>query len=622
MTSSQENKNFQRKPIDLVKQFYDQDIDHKALEKALTQRKNTAKGFTNFSLEPYTGEFGDAQKKHLLNRTMVGYCHRHHKDLNGLSLEESIDLIFREDEFKEPTNIYYWEKNAQQYKERYESDDVGKNEPFIHRAYKRLRPTFEEQFGGERSNAINWSIYDGFYNQKTSIHWKLFFFLHNLVPTQSFNLLGHKGAYNYFKLLFNSCFGSYKEFIYNVTIDASMLSYLNLYLSQKETPDENYAREVQELFTVGKRPFSKFTEKDVREVARALVGWTHNYDEIVYGEGSDNIAVFQPWNHDTGDKFFSSFYGNKVIRGREGESGAGELQEVVDMFFETDENAIYIARRLYQFFVYPALTEEIENKIIKPLAKIYKDNNYSLVEPLNVLLKSQHFFENQIENSLIKSPIDFSMSIIKEIDLINDGVLHHWDGTEQRYSLFEPDYFGEMEKDPSFFKYRLTQTLNWYYGKELGLFISDPPSVSGWPAFYQEPVFDLFWINSSTLSRRINLINDYLRWGAWLDVFIGDKGIQKRYNLINYLKTYENPSSISSFIDELIFRFLGGVASDNTKDKIHQALLGDINEIHWSEEINNIINAPMESKGSYRNIEWRLGNAFEVLGTAGEFHLF
>ena len=435
-------------------------------------------------------------------------------------------------------------------------------------------------------------------------------------------MLGHKGAYNYFKLLFNSCFGSYKEFIYNVTIDASMLSYLNLYLSQKETPDENYAREVQELFTVGKRPFSKFTEKDVREVARALVGWTHNYDEIVYGEGSDNIAVFQPWNHDTGDKYFSSFYGNKVIRGREGESGEEELQEVVDMFFGTDENAIYIARRLYQFFVYPALTEEIENKIIKPLAKIYKENNYSLVEPLNVLLKSQHFFENQIENSLIKSPIDFSMSIIKEIDLINDGVLHHWDGSEQRYSLFEPDYFGEMEKDPSFFKYRLTQTLNWYYGKELGLFISDPPSVSGWPAFYQEPVFDLFWINSSTLSRRINLINDYLRWGAWLDVFIGEKGIQKRYNLINYLKTYENPSSISSFIDEFIFRFLGGEASENTKDKIHQALLGDINEIHWSEEINNIINAPMESKGSYRNIEWRLGNAFEVLGATGEFHLY
>ena len=51
-----------------------------------------------------------------------------------------------------------------------------------------------------------------------------------------------------------------------------MLDFLNLALSQKETPDENYAREVQELFTVGKRPFAQFTEKDVREIARALVG--------------------------------------------------------------------------------------------------------------------------------------------------------------------------------------------------------------------------------------------------------------------------------------------------------------------------------------------------------------
>ena len=67
----EKKENQKNKPVDLVKQFYDQDIDHKALEKALTQRKNTAKGFTNFSLDPYTGEFGDVQKKHLLNRTLM-----------------------------------------------------------------------------------------------------------------------------------------------------------------------------------------------------------------------------------------------------------------------------------------------------------------------------------------------------------------------------------------------------------------------------------------------------------------------------------------------------------------------------------------------------------------------
>ena len=68
----QKEKIFNNKSVDLVKDFYDQDIDHKALEKALTQRKKTAKGFKNLSLDPYSGVFGDAQKKHLLNRTMVG----------------------------------------------------------------------------------------------------------------------------------------------------------------------------------------------------------------------------------------------------------------------------------------------------------------------------------------------------------------------------------------------------------------------------------------------------------------------------------------------------------------------------------------------------------------------
>ena len=292
------------------------------------------------------------------------------------------------------------------------------------------------------------------------------------------------------------------------------------------------------------------------------------------------------------------------------------------MIFETQENSIYIARRLYQFFVYPALTDEIEDKIIKPLAKIYRDNNYSLVEPLKVLFKSEHFFNNQIENSLIKSPIEFSMSILKEINLVNDGVLFHWDGNNQHFSLFEPEYFGEKEKDQSYFKYQLTSTLNWYYGKELGMLISDPPSVSGWPALYQEPVYDLFWINSSTITRRIQLMNDYLKWGAWLNIFIGNNGIQRRLNLVSYLKTFENPKNINSFIDQLIFRFIGGEPSSKIREKLNQALLNDINESHWSDEVSKIIEIQSPDKSSYSSIEWRLGNAFEVLGLTGEFHLF
>ena len=102
----------------------------------------------------------------------------------------------------------------------------------------------------------------------------------------------------------------------------------------------------------------------------------------------------------------------------------------------------------------------------------------------------------------------------------------------------------------------MTEIVNWYFGDDLGMQLLKPPSVSGWPALYQEPVYDLFWINSSTLTRRIQVTGDFLKWGAWLNLFIGGEGIKKRFNLINYLKTFDDPSSISSFKDELIFRFL------------------------------------------------------------------
>ncbi len=156
---NQNDNQIKHKTVDLVKDFYDQDIDHKALEKALTQRKNTAKGFTNFSLDPYTGEFGDVQKKHLLNRTMIGYCHRHHKDLDGLSLEESIDLIFREDIFIEPTNIYYRITSPEEYKEKFVTEDVGPNEPFLHRPTTPKGPNGDEERWGGKEEELYYGPY-------------------------------------------------------------------------------------------------------------------------------------------------------------------------------------------------------------------------------------------------------------------------------------------------------------------------------------------------------------------------------------------------------------------------------------------------------------------------------
>jgi hypothetical protein len=215
--------------------------------------------------------------------------------------------------------------------------------------------------------------------------------------------------------------------------------------------------------------------------------------------------------------------------------------------------------------------------------------------------------------------------MLKEMDSINNGVLFTYDNNQQEtyYSIFTPQYFGEKEKDLSYVKYYYAGTLGWVYGKDLGLGIHNPPSVSGWPAYYQEPVYDLFWLNSSTLPKRIQAMNDILRWGLWLDIIYDHGGgVQKRLNLVQYLKSFENPKNINSFIEELIFRFLGGDPSPNTRQKINQALLNGINEDHWEEEVIKIIDLAKPEKSSYQSIEGRLGNAFEVIGLTGEFQLF
>lgn len=616
----QQKRPNQEQPIDLVEQFYNQTIDHKALKRALAQKHKTAKGFNNFSLSKYNGEFGVVQKKHLLNRTMVGFCNRHYKDLEGLNIDQAIDLIFTKDTMQEPKNNYYWVLSKEEYKEKYISEDVEPNQPFIDRPYLSY-PGNREYLGDERRRAFFSSIYENIYNQKTSIHWRLFLFLHNLVPSKFDNFLGHKGMFNYTKLVFDSCFSSYKDFIYNVTFDGSMLYYLNLARSTKEKPDENYAREIQELFTVGKRPFAKFTEQDVREAARLLVGCGVDFGITVLGEGHENTPIFNSSNHDTGDKQFSPFYDNKIIRGREGDEGIEEVKEFVDMLCQTEENSIYIVRRLYQFFVYPSLTEEIEELIIKPLSKIYKENNFSLIEPLKVLLKSEHFYLNNIENSLIKSPIDFIIGMIKETDIVNKGVLYVNDGMNNYNSLFNYNYFGEKEKDISHIKYQIGMTIK-YYSENLGMGLLAPPSVSGWPAYYQEPVYDLFWLNSSTFQSRFNLSKDFMSGGVWIDALINGRQIRYRPNIIEYLNSFSNPFEYTSFIEEMTFRLLGGEPSSSTLLDLNQALLGGNSEDHWKEELEKILLTDNPDESSYYSISWRIGAAFEVVGTSGEFHLF
>jgi uncharacterized protein (DUF1800 family) len=578
------------KKVDLVAQFRKENVDFSKIEKARASRT-----VVNTGLEAYTGTWGTAQKKHLLNRVLTGYGSRHLLDLNNLSLQKSLDLIFTpEKQPSVPVNDYDHEITKE------ETEKQG---------HVYIEPGKEYVFAPE-PNGSPWPrhqshdawLFRNMILQSTSVHWRMVFFLHNLLAAGKGSV---KMLYQHYMTLFNTSFESYKTTIYKITLDPTMLDYLNLQHSQKNKPDENYARELQELFTVGKGPNSQFTEQDVGEMARLLVGWQFNNDSKNKMTGPIT-NIFNAWNHDTSDKQFSAFYGNRLIKGRNGQDGKKELDEAIDMLFSTNECALYLSRRLYQFFCYPMINDTVEKNVIVPMAELFRKNNYELKVPLRALLGSAHFYDNSFYNSMIKSPLEFMFGFYKEFEM----------------NLFNNTTGGDIPKrfsDPltaNFYKFK---NLQWEMSN-IGLNYTDPPSVSGWPAYYQEPVFDLFWINSDTIAKRSNIGNSIARWGAGIGSGDTKGWINLQLDKIKFVSSLKSPENIDLVIDETVERLMSAPISDKAKARIKASVLGGNAPSYYTQLYQSHMSKQTEETRSI--LSNRLENLFGALFQMGEIHLF
>ena len=594
--------------------FLKDNIDLKPL---LDSRNKTAE--VRKTINPYTGEFGYKQKRHLLNRVLVGYAERHMRDLDGLNLDQAIDLIFKKPELGEPVNNYYHDFPPEAYKQKYLVDDVKPGAPFISKALSREeRPGLPAEFAGtERVSAYDSWTYANFYSQPTTVAGRLFLFLHTLTPYKEDNVR-IKALYYSHKLTYEGAWRNYKDYIYDVTLSDNMLYFLNLKFSKKEAPDENFAREVQELFTVGKRPFSKFTESDVKAAARLLVGWDSLYIENLTDEGYVTKNNYNENNHDTGDKQFSAFYGNRLIKGRKGPDGGKiELKEFYDMIFETNEVAIYLSRRLVQFFVYPVLNDYVEENIIKPLAVVLRKSNYSLAEALKVLLKSEYFFAEEFYNSMLKSPMEYSMGLFKEFEIIK-GHSTLYENNVIYNSFFEEDKkrFDSKFLDPVYRSYRIFSVAKHGYIGRQGFSMGSPPSVSGWQAYYQEPVYDLIWINSDSIKRRKELAETVARNGIGFQ----DR-INLRFDLNVLLKKTKDPSDINSFIRDLAKLITGVDINDKAFIRIKKSILGDnFPDYYWTDAVRSFQNSP--NPDNYNTLYGRVGQILSQIFDLNEIHVF
>lgn len=524
-------------------------------------------------LETYTGEWGTLQVVHLLKRTMFGAKVADVDYFKTRTMQQAVDELLQpapapaapplNNYMTDPTGVQPWQTWI----------DTG-----LLYADKELNEN--------RVRSLQCWWIGQLLNQGRSIHEKMTLFWHNhfaMDATAHFEDINAKLWYNQYLTLRRYALGDFKQLVKSITLDPAMLLFLNGSTNKKKAPNENYARELQELYTVGKGVDSKYTEDDVRAAARVLTGHTvdasYNY-------------VFLAGDHDDQNKSFSNFYSNHTITGRSGEPGATEVDELLDMIFATKESAKFICRKIYSFFVYYQLDDTIETNIITPLADIFRQSGYNITAVLSALFKSQHFYDLVYSGAcIIKSPLDFLIGLCREYNV----PLPAADDAPGRYTVY------------SLLQQRAT---------ELQQQILGIPEVAGWFPYYQAPNYHELWINSVTYTQR-NFYTDLL-------ISTGDmmNGVSLKIDAIAFTKLLPSPGDPNALVSDAVNILLRTGLSDSSKQLLKQTILlsNQTNDAYWTQAWQAYLNNPSDMN-AFTIVNSHLQAFYKYLMNLPEYHL-
>jgi uncharacterized protein (DUF1800 family) len=213
--------------------------------------------------------------------------------------------------------------------------------------------------------------------------------------------------------------GSFRTMLKDVSKNPAMLQFLNNQQNKKQHPNENFAREVMELFTLGR---GHYTENDIKEAARAFTGWA------IDGDGA---FVFRPRQHDDGQKTFL------------GQTGNFNGDDILDILLAQKQTSVFITQKIYRYFVSDEL---IDPKRIKELSATFFDSDYNIGLLLKNIFTADWFYTRQVVAGKVKSPVELLVGYRRMIPLTF---------TDERTML-------QLQRI-------------------LGQFLFNPPNVAGWP---------------------------------------------------------------------------------------------------------------------------------------------
>ncbi len=529
-------------------------------------------------IQPYTGSWTSNEVLHLLRRTLFGAQKEDVDFFSGMNMGQIVDHLLNI-----PSSV-----PAPPLKTYANSTTPGDPDAAI--PQESTWVTINTNDGGIEGQRIqsmkSWWI-GLMIGQDRNIREKMVLFWHNFFATETNEIQRGIFCYQHNATLRANAVGNFKSFVRSVTLDPAMLVYLNGYLNTKAAPDENYARELQELFTVGKGTdgaSAPFTESDVKEAARVLTGWVVDVNT--------NTALFSIGRHDINNKQFSAYYNHTVIAGRTGvTAGSLELDDLLNMIFSKPEVAMHVCRRLYRWFVYYEIDAATEANVISPLADIFRNNNYDIIPVLSALLKSEHFFDVLNQGCLIKNPVDQVAGICRE------------------FSIFFP---AASDVAGNYFMWQYLQAVTNVLQQNIG----DPPSVAGWPAYYQRPQFHELWINSDTLPKRsqfcdIMNASGYTRMGRNIKI---DHTI--------FAASMPDPGDPNKLIQDSIQYLLTLPLTQTSMDQIKRDILlsGQSTDGYWTTAWNTFVSNPGNTTNT-SIVKSRLASLYQYLMRLAEYQL-
>ncbi len=407
-------------------------------------------------------------------------------------------------------------------------------------------------------------------------------------------------SHDYMKLLRDNALGNFKTLIKAIAKTPAMLMYLGNQYSTATVPNENFARELLELFTMGKVPTQNYTEPDVIAASKVFSGWRVPSFVAPY----PFAPGFYPGNHNQTNKVFSALLSNggstTTINNQTGPNGANEFDLFFDFLFTQQQVTIskYICRRLYRFFIYYDIDNNVETNVIVPLAALLVSNNWNMAPVVSMLLKSEHFFDVANKGVMIKSPIDFLAGTLRTLN-VNTKPAAGATQLANQYTVW--NYFQNYAEN----------------NLEQGFGLV--PNVSGWKAYYQDPTYYQNWINANSIQRRASILTSLLNTNGFTT-----GGTQIKFDTISWVQqfltaTIEDADLLINTVVQYLFS-IDLPQQYKTDTKVQTLLGGQVDNIYWKTAWANYAGSPTNT--TFTNIvRTRLNSLFTTFLQLAEFQL-